>query len=80
MQIVIEIDEIVYEGCALLNRANKATVIEKAIANGTPLPEHYGRLIDADELLDTNIDTFSQQTELKIKYAPTIIEGNDSER
>lgn len=80
MQIVIEIDEIVYEGCALLNRANEATVIEKAIANGTPLPEHHGRLIDADELLDTNIDTFSQQTELKIKYAPTIIEGNDSER
>lgn len=41
MQIVIEIDEDDYRrGCAMAD----------AIRNGTPLPEHHGRLIDADKL------------------------------
>ena len=82
MEIVIKISKSTYEeikryGLALSPRWEKE--LEKALKNGTPLPEHHGRLIDADDLLNTNIDTFSQQTELKIKFAPTIIEGSDSE-
>jgi len=50
-----------------------------AMKSGTPLPKGHGRLIDADDLLDANIDTFSQQTELKIKFAPTIIEADKEE-
>lgn len=50
MQMVIEINELVYEGCLILNRANEGTVVEKAVANGTPLPKGHGRLIDADKL------------------------------
>jgi len=83
MKIVIEIPDKVYtyiqreweeyDFDSVLNH------LINGIKNGTPLPEHHGRLIDADELLDTNIDTFSQQTELKIKFAPTIIEADRRE-
>ena len=64
----------------------------KAIQNGTPLPEHHGRLIDADALpishgvfvpraanevmLCTPTDAVFAD---EIKDAPTIIEGSDSE-
>lgn len=44
-----------------------------AIANGTPLPEHHGRLIDADAIprhLVRDIDEIDKQ--------PTIIDGSDS--
>lgn len=57
----------------------KTTDVLQAVRQGKPLPKHHGRLIDADELLSANIDTFSQQTELKIKYAPTIIEADKEE-
>lgn len=84
-QIVIEIDENVYdlvkrfeETIRLIEKEDDTveTAIMRAIVNGTLLPNGHGRLIDADELLDANIDTFSQQTELKIKFAPTIIEAD----
>ena len=84
MQIMIDIPEEMYKEYMFVNlgRGNGKSIVYnllKAIKNGRPLPEHHGRLIDADELLNTNIDTFSQQTELKIKFAPTIIEGSESE-
>ena len=64
----------------------------KAVINGTPLPEHHGRLIDADALpishgvfvpraanevmLCTPMDAVFAD---EIKDAPTIIEGSDKE-
>ena len=81
---MIDIPEEMYKEYMFVNlgRGNGKSIVYnllKAIKNGRPLPEHHGRLIDADELLNMNIDTFSQQTELKIKFAPTIIEGSESE-
>ena len=54
MQIVIDIDDDMYKSVV----SNDAYVlgdvdlilIENAIANGTPLPEHHGRLGDLDAL------------------------------
>ena len=42
------------------------------------LPPH-GRLIDADALLSENVDPFTEQTILKIKFAPTILEAEEDE-
>ena len=59
---------------------------EEEIANGTPLPEHHGDLIDRDSLeLDSDwsdyYDGFSAYSESQVRRAPTIIEaeGSDSE-
>lgn len=53
-------------------------MIAQSIANGVPLPEHHGRLIDADAMQKYQIDTFGQRL-LVIDTAPTIIEGSESE-
>lgn len=49
MQIVIEIDEELYEAIKS-DRINYYDALDgfEAIANGTPLPKGHGRLIDAD--------------------------------
>ena len=51
MQIVIEIHNQIYEN-AKNDLLCGAGIITNAIKNGTPLPEHHGRLIDVNELLD----------------------------
>lgn len=55
MQIVIDIDDDMYKSVAnndayVLGDADWI-LLENAIANGTPLPKHHGRLIDADALM-----------------------------
>ena len=45
-KIVIEIPGYVYQN--IRNMSGKGTLFEEAIKNGTPLPEHHGRLVDAD--------------------------------
>lgn len=94
MQIVIDIPEKAYS--ALTHTEFDANLVvnemRKAIVNGKPLPEHHGRLIDADALpishgvfvpraanevmLCTPMDAVFAD---EIKDAPTIIEGSDSE-
>ena len=97
MQIVIELDDNIY---GLLKRTERLfkyideendtveTALMKAVADGTPLPEHHGRLIDADALLDKKQDYGEGQMKLilidpyYVRKAPTIIEadkGSDSE-
>ena len=80
MKVVIDINEVDYELCKNPMQPMPFHSIKRAIANGTPLPKGHGRLIDADELLNANIDTFSQQTELKIKLASVIIEADKEEK
>ncbi len=48
MQIVIDIPD----NFNLENEINTVSnpVIRKALKNGTPLPEHYGRLVDANKV------------------------------
>lgn len=56
-----------------------------AMKNGTPLPKHHGRLIDADELKQELInkewitDYDGDGLENIVDEAPTIIEGSDPE-
>ena len=54
MQIVIEIPERIYDTIQadeMISRVQLA-VLQMHILEGTPLPEHHGRLIDVNELLD----------------------------
>lgn len=48
MKIVIEIDDELYE--EILSRKYSKTKLEKAVADGEPLPEGHGRLGDLDAL------------------------------
>ena len=50
MQIIIEIPDEMYQN-AKQDMLCGSEIIVNAIKNGTPLPEHYGDLIDRSELL-----------------------------
>ena len=98
MTIVIEIDDYIAQGIIdgeedaprNIVRAFQATIAD-AIKDGTPLPEHHGRLIDADalekkmcdreeELGDDRALWESSAVSVALDmFAPTIIEGSDSE-
>ena len=86
MEIVIDIPEEEYE---LVRHGNKSyrTELElmNAVAEGKPLPEHHGRLIDADTLEEKvekhremlKISEYDRELVLHytdIEMAPTIIE------
>ena len=80
MKLMIDIPKEEYE---LVQHGNKSyrTELElmNAVANGTLLPEHHGRLIDADKLVDSILadrQSFYTQSEMinVVNYAPTIIE------
>lgn len=78
MEIVIKIPDEVYNIAKYGQYGNiNVDVVRKAIADGTPLPEHHGRLIDADVIQKYQIDTYGQGLKI-IDDAPTIIEGSDS--
>lgn len=87
IELVIKIPEEDYSTFSELSekkKVNELSYYEKMIAYGIPLPKEYGRLIDADKLLETWYDDFCEfmtQAELDsmnniIKNAPTIIEAN----
>ena len=85
MQIMIDIPEEDYKNVNRIVDIGLGTNVDKAIKNGTPLPKHHGRLIDADALnLEKEVsmaDDWKTAHEIAncIKYAPTIIEA-DAER
>lgn len=82
MEIVIKIHEKDYQA---IKNGHIPFSVHDAIMKGTPLPEHHGRLIDADELLDKKQDYGEGQSTLilidpyYVRKAPTIIEGSESE-
>jgi len=75
MKLIVDIHERDYQ--SMKNGHIPFSVLD-ALMNGTPLPEHHGRLIDADAIQKYQIDTFGKRL-LVIDTAPTIIEGSDSE-
>lgn len=90
MQVIINISEEDYEimkhnvetynPLCPLNQEDTVTMI----ANGTPLPEGHGDLIDRDELepdteWDNYYDGFTSYSEMQIRNADTIIEAENSE-
>lgn len=53
MQIVIDIDEKMYEDCKTRNTLHYSLYnFSSMIANGTPLPKGHGKIIDVTDLLD----------------------------
>ena len=91
MEVVIKIPDYEYEDLTGLYKFGLdrptayKTFIEKicveAIANGTPLPEGHGRLIDADKLDTRERGNNSQRTmwwniDRIIKDAQTIVEAD----
>lgn len=84
MQIVIDIDDVIYKDAVNSRVLFDEYVTEVAIAiiDGTPLPERHGRLIDADDiaLIDEEFYVPSDYyvAESAINDAPTIIEGSES--
>lgn len=84
MKIVIDIPKELYEEI-ICDEACGLNEITRAIANGTLLPKGHGRLIDADELLDTfwtyckQGDFGYHQAEDLIKSASPIVEADGGE-
>lgn len=78
MKIVIEIPKELYESYKdrppMLGDTGM-DMIAQSIANGTPLPEHHGRLIDADALTEKAPEIKEHLDVL----APTIIEADKEE-
>lgn len=92
MQIVIDIPKELYEANIRGLEAREVWDLREAVRNGTQLPEHHGRLIDADEAIKTlkslgnrdyrrNKGTI-QEAEKMLSYdgyTPTIIEADKAE-
>lgn len=88
MQIVIDIPEDVLKRTVFYREfkdlSDCITTI-KALEKAITLPEHHGRLIDADDLYEnteichSDIDGYACVRWKDINDAPTIIEGSDSE-
>lgn len=74
MKIVIDIPKEYYE--TLKEMSDETLSMDMAIIkHGTPLPEHHGRLIDADKIM--RVDHIVLES--AIDNAPTVIEGSESE-
>lgn len=90
MKIVIDIPRKTYEhiradgGHGYFNIYDEDNrIVTKAVFNGKKLPEHHGRLIDADKLPYEDIESIDGNTYMcvnayDIEHAPTIVEGSDS--
>ena len=79
MKLVITIDDDIYDdylkqGATVPKYGTAIKSLYKALWNGVPIPEHHGRLIDADKIM--RVDHIVLES--AIDNAPTIIEGSDS--
>lgn len=78
MQMVIEIDDIAFQGILRLVSAGEGSASDIAIASGTPLPKGHGRLIDADDLWDAYQDLDYDFYEA-MDVAKTILEADEED-
>jgi len=88
MQIVIDIPEDTLKRTVFYREfkdLNDCITTIKALENAITLPEHHGRLIDADDLYEnteichSDIDGYACVRWKDINDAPTIIEGSEGE-
>ena len=94
MKLVIEIDSYVLEHCKRHVREHYANNIEEAIANGIPLPEEHGDLVDRDAINDRfynirkELESYSNKPTYKklldrwsmcMDTAPAIIKADEGE-
>lgn len=81
MKMVIELEDDLYKRILDMKQPlfmNDLDSVYKAIVNGTSLPEHHGRLIDADKLIRDTLNNPLHAPYIykaDIKYATTIIEA-----
>ena len=87
IELVIRIPEEMYEalrktyvitGGQRMNGKTLMSVIYNAVGSGTPIPKGHGRLIDADALPLTCIDSANYGSNY-IRVAPTIVEAESEE-
>ena len=80
MQIVIEISDHLYKCLQKRIELNVSSEVDQIIAKGTLLPEHHGRLIDADELKEHKYhDNHRYENAVAVAYidwAETIIDAD----
>lgn len=87
MKIVIDISEEDYKNILDISKSYSALNIERIIGtieNGTPLPDHHGRIIDESQVKHIVCHTERELYGDKIRYvkatdAPTIIEADRSD-
>jgi len=86
MERIIKISEETFKYyVTLANKGEQIGNLERIILDSTPLPEHYGRLIDADCLREdfkaSKKISFAERMDISciVDHAPTIIERSDSE-
>lgn len=91
MQIVIDIPKEYYEALKEMSDESLSIIDRAIIRYGTPLPEKHGRLKDIDAFItkvkaDRKHSAYLKSwtvddvlNALNNSYAPTIIEGSDSE-
>lgn len=78
MKIMINIDQGIAEEIVLHERISKDyenTIID-ALKNGTPLPEHHGRLIDENELIDEIVCEEIDGIYRDVIYAHSVYDAN----
>lgn len=89
IELVIKIPEVFYESLRntdviIAGRRNgklfMSSVIFNAIVNGTLLPKGHGDLIDRKALMDNGYQMEPVEMWYGIKYTPTIIEADKTER
>ena len=87
MKLVVEIDEETYKdikkGKVYSSFRDVPQESVLAIANGIPLPKHYGRLVDADALMKV-YSQFEFSSDMRdameiLDHTPTIIEADKAE-
>ena len=87
MQLVIEIDDIAFQGVLMLVSAGEGSASDIAIASGTPLPKGHGDLIDRDNIEVLRLGNLTRQYDKgfdagvtcmvnRILDAPTILEAD----
>lgn len=78
MQIVIDIDkdyyEIIKHNVSIMHHDFKPY---KLIANGTPIPEHHGRIIDESKIEHIYYHIETDENE-KFRIEHTVIDGTDA--
>lgn len=87
IELVIKMPEEEYKNICLMSKDGIGMALYDWIANGTPLPEHHGRLIDADAFqkycFNKNFDKRLSDGGLAtinffLGLQPTIIEGSET--
>ena len=74
MEIMIKLDDELYN--EILSRKYSKTRLEKAVANGTPLPKGHGRLVDLDNI-EEQLERYGKKSVYyQLPYSPTIIESD----